>query len=141
MTSARRFSFTTTVGVINGVHRYTANFRAPAHPAAAARFSERNIFMLGVADLPDSRHTDNRNATNFTRGHSKLSVVTFFRYDLCKPACRANHLAALSWTHLDVMNLGTERNILDRQRIARKNIRILATQDCRIHLQPDRCDD
>src|SRR2546423_5436592 len=36
------------------------------------------------------------------------------------------------------MHLGTERNILDRQRIARQNVGFLAAQDHRSDLQTDR---
>src|SRR5690606_14284237 len=39
---------------------------------------------------------------------------------------------------LDIVNLGAERDILDRQRIARKNIGFLAAEDRRTDLEPDR---
>jgi hypothetical protein len=39
------------------------------------------------------------------------------------------------------VNFGTERDVLDRQRISRKDIRVLAAVDHRVHFQPNRSDD
>ena len=66
MTSARGFTFTTTVRVIDRVHRDTADLRTPALPAAAACFTKRFVLVLGVADLSDGRHADDGDAANFT---------------------------------------------------------------------------
>ena len=96
--------------------------------------------MLGVADLSNGCHTDDRNFANFTRGHSELCLIAFFSDDLCKTTGRADHLAAFSRTELNVVNLCTERYILDRQRISRQNIGLFAAQDHRSNRQSDRCD-
>ena len=39
------------------------------------------------------------------------------------------------------MDLRSERDVLDRQRIARQNIRVLAAQDHRVNLEAERGDD
>ena len=135
VTSARSFTFTAAVRVIDRVHRYTANFRAPAHPAAASRFTQADVLVLGVSDLSDRRHADDRNLSDFARGHSQLCIIAFFSNDLCKAAGRTDHLAAFSGTKLDIVNLRSERDILDRQRISRQDIRVFAAQDHRVDLQ------
>jgi hypothetical protein len=66
MTPAGGFPFATTVRVIDRIHSDTANFWPLAHPTISARFTERNIFMLGVTNLSDRRITNYWNASNFT---------------------------------------------------------------------------
>src|ERR1051325_7806039 len=46
-------ALTTTVGVVNRVHRHTANGRADAQPALAAGLAPVDVALLGVADLAD----------------------------------------------------------------------------------------
>src|SRR5687767_5267615 len=118
--AARGLTFAAAMRVIDRIHRDASNLRPLAHPATATRFTERNILVLGVAALSYGRHTDDGNAPDFARRHTHLRVVAFLRDDLGKAACRTDHLTALSGTKLDVMNFRTERNVFDRQRIARQ---------------------
>ncbi len=45
----RRFTFTTTVRVIDRVHDHTARLRTAAQPAAAPGFTDRNGFIFHIA--------------------------------------------------------------------------------------------
>src|SRR5687767_5169410 len=76
--AARGFSFTAAVRVIDRIHRDAAYMRSNSLPARATRFAERNVFVLDVADLSDSRATLDRHAPNFARRHAQLRVQTFF---------------------------------------------------------------
>ena len=96
--------------------------------------------MLGVSNLSDGRHANHRHLANFARRHSQLCMIALFSDDLCKTTCGADHLAAFSGTQLNVMNLCTERDILDRQRVSRQNIGFFAAQDHRSDRQSERCE-
>src|SRR5690606_8266699 len=65
VTAAGGLALTAAVRVIDRVHSNTAYFRTFALPAISSRLTERNVFVLGVADLTDSSHTDNRDTANF----------------------------------------------------------------------------
>src|ERR1051325_3562078 len=43
--------------VIDRIHYHTAHCRTNSHVAGAACFSDRDVFVIQVADLTDSRHT------------------------------------------------------------------------------------
>src|SRR5690606_12788758 len=45
------FALTATVGVVDRVHRHTANGRANAEPATTAGLAERLVAMVAVADF------------------------------------------------------------------------------------------
>ena len=94
--------------------------------------------MFRVAHLPNRCHANHGNLADLAGRHAKLCVIALFGNDLCKPARRANHLPAFSGSQLDIMNLGAERNILDRQSISRQNIGFLAAQYHRADLETDR---
>ena len=51
----RRFTFTTTMRVINRVHHHTADGRTNAAPTHCARFTDLAQAMLCIADLTNSR--------------------------------------------------------------------------------------
>src|SRR5687767_13158073 len=63
--AARSFSFTAAMRVIDRIHRDAAYVRSNSLPASATGFAERNVLVLDVADLSDSRATLNRHAPNF----------------------------------------------------------------------------
>src|ERR1700712_2654088 len=56
LTSARGLTFHTTVRGVDRVHRNAAVGRANALPAIASGFADRDIFVVGVANLADGRH-------------------------------------------------------------------------------------
>src|SRR5918994_85302 len=55
VTTTGGLALATTVGVVDGVHRDTADGRADALPAVAAGLAPVDVGLLGVADLADGR--------------------------------------------------------------------------------------
>src|SRR5580698_11494237 len=55
VTSARGLTFTTTVRVIDRVHRDTAVGGPNTLPAIASGFADGNVLVVGVSDLADGR--------------------------------------------------------------------------------------
>jgi hypothetical protein len=52
MAAAGRLAFTAAERVIDRVHRDAAHVRPLTHPAAPARFADRHVLVIDVADLP-----------------------------------------------------------------------------------------
>src|SRR5271168_4791713 len=50
-----RLALATAVRMVNRVHRNAAHMTALAEPSRASGFTDRNIFMVEIADLADSR--------------------------------------------------------------------------------------
>lgn len=141
MSAAARFALTAAMRVIDRIHRNAAHFRTFSHPSAAASLTQRDILVFGIAYLADRCVADHRNLSNLARRHAKLSIFAVFGYDLCKTAGGTHQLSALAGPKLDIVNLGAERDISDRQRISRQDVGILAAQHGRTDLEPDRSDD
>ena len=78
--------------------------------------------MVEIADLPDSRAAVDVNLANFARRHSDCRVIAFFSHELSRRARTANELPALADFHFDVVNHCADRNIFERQSVARLNI-------------------
>src|SRR3954471_22115824 len=114
---------TTTVRVIDRVHDLTANLWTLAKPTALPRLAMRHQLVLGVADSADSRETLAVNQTHLGGRHAERYVLAFLGADLESRSPGASHLAATSGLELDVVHVGTERNLHQRQRIADSAIR------------------
>jgi hypothetical protein len=65
MTSTRRASFTTTMGMVDGVHRNTSYGWSDATPPFRACLTQLSQGVLGVSDFADNRPTVNRHTAHF----------------------------------------------------------------------------
>ncbi|AJE02536.1 hypothetical protein GPICK_03345 [Geobacter pickeringii] len=122
MAPSRGSTFTTTVGVINRVHCNTPNLRTPTEPTGAACLTKRNIFMIKVANLTNSRNAVKKNHANFTRRKFHLRILAFLRHQLRKGPRAPCQLPTFSNLQFNVMNDGTKWYSTKRQRISRLNI-------------------
>src|SRR5437667_7806272 len=129
ISSPGSFSFTASVRVVHGIHRHAAHVWANAAPARASGFTQRNIFVLDVSHLADSRATLDGHAANLAGRHAQLRMISFFGEQLRKGPRSPRHLAAFAGPQLDIMNLRTQGNVTDGQSVAGKNIGIFAAGD------------
>src|SRR5206468_1299418 len=60
MAAALGLALAPAVRMVDRVHRRAAHGRPLAEPAAAARFPDRHVLMVGVPDLADRRTADER---------------------------------------------------------------------------------
>src|ERR1051325_7101027 len=63
--------------MIDRVHPHPTHMRSPASPAGASCFTARNVHMIDIADLANSRETVSVNAANFARRHFHQRVAGF----------------------------------------------------------------
>src|SRR5690348_9361550 len=69
-----RLALTTTVRVVDRVHRHTADGRALALPAHAAGLAPVDVRLLGVADLADGGAAARVDVADLARGQTQLGV-------------------------------------------------------------------
>ena len=74
MTTTGGLTLTTTVRVVDRVHRDTADGRADALPALAAGLAPVDVRLLGVADLADRGAAARVDVADLARGQTQLRV-------------------------------------------------------------------
>jgi hypothetical protein len=129
VTSARGLTFTTTVRVVDRVHRDTAVGRANTLPAIASGLADGDVLVVCIANLADGRHAFDEDLAGLARGQLEERVVAFLGDELNLSAGRTSHLRTLAGTKLDVVDSGAGRNVFERQSVADENIRVRAAHD------------
>src|SRR5579871_306259 len=122
MTAARRFALTASMRMVDGVHRDAAIVRRLAQPASPSRFTQRDVFVVQITNLPHGRHALRQHAPHFTRRQLQQRDAAFFRNQLCLRSRRARHLGALAGLQLDIVDNRAGRHVLHRQGITQQNI-------------------
>ncbi len=127
--------------VITGRHGCSTNGRADAHVPFASSFTQLDIAVIQVAYLPDGGIAHLAYQANFTRGHSHLGVIAFFGQQLSSNTGCADELTAFTFFQLNIVDQRTNRDIRDRQAVARTNFGLRARHQGVANLQIHRSDD
>src|SRR5215831_4172950 len=139
--ATRGLTFTATMRVIYRVHGYAADMRTNSAPARATRFTQRNILVFDVTDLPNRGPALNRHPPHLARRHAQLSIRALLCQQLRERARSPRHLAAFAGAQLNIMNLRAQRNIPNRQGISRQNVRVFAARNRLTYFQSHRSND
>ena len=123
------------------VHRNTARLRTASEPAAAACLTDGDVLMLEVADLSDRRTAVDMHAADLAGRHTEECVVAFLCHELRGCSRAAHELCALADLELDGMDHRTERDILERKRVARLDISLGTRLHDIADLEAVRCED
>src|ERR1700722_12168034 len=107
------------VRVIDRVHHDAAHRRPHAQPAHRAGLAEHAQVVLIVADFADGGAAIDVDLANLPRLQAHARIQPFARRELRGAAGRAGELAALAHFHLDVVHRAADRNVPQRQRVAR----------------------
>src|SRR3989338_4821098 len=134
MATAGRLAFAAAHRMIHWVLGQRTRGRTTTHPAVAAGLPEQNIFMIDVANLPDSRVTIRRDEPHFARRKLHVGSLSFFGHEDRVTAGTANDLTATVPCKFDVMDLGAKRNFFQRKRVPRLDLRTRPARDS----HPDR---
>src|ERR1700740_1756462 len=76
-TTAFALALTTSHGVIDWVHHHTANVRPPAEPTSSSSLAARNVHMICVPYLTDSRVGVLVDLPDFTGRHPHQCITSF----------------------------------------------------------------
>jgi hypothetical protein len=105
------FSSATPVRVIHRVHRRSAHLRPKPPVPPSSGISNGQIFMFGVAHLPDRRHAGVRHHANFAGRHLERGKPILFRHDANFRSRRSRHLRAVARHQLHRVDHGPERDV------------------------------
>src|SRR6516165_11223723 len=119
MTAARGTPFTTTMGVVDRVHRDPAIVRLAAEPAIAAGLAKIGVHVVGVRHRTDRGETAAMNQALLARAQAHDDITLVATDDLRIGAGRTRDGAALADLHLDVVHDGADRDRLQRHGVAR----------------------
>ncbi len=129
MTSARGTAFAAAMRVIDRVHGHTAVMRLATQPARAAGLAQVDVLLVGVRHRADGRHAFGPHDADFTGRQAKLGIALILADQLHVGTGGTGDLTALADLHLDIVDHGADRNVLQRQRVARLDVDLLASHD------------
>ena len=112
--TALGLTLTTTVGVIDRVHRHTADRRADTEPTGAAGLAEGLLIVVAIADLADRGAALGVDVAQLARRHLERRLTVLDRHQLKAGPGAAGDLRAASRHELDAVQAGRRRD--DRQR-------------------------
>jgi hypothetical protein len=127
--TTRAAAFAATHRVIDGVHRHATVVRASALPTHAAGLAPHDVRVLGVADHADRGAAVDVDAAHLARGQTQRGPVGLLRHQRDARAGRAAELCAATDLELDAVDLGADRDVAQRQRVARLDIRRVRRHD------------
>src|SRR5688500_10046362 len=99
MTTTRGTTFTTTVRMIDRVHRHTADGRADTHPALGAGLADLLEVVLAVAHLADRGAAVGGNLAHLARTQAQRGITLFAGDQLRRGAGRTGDLSLLARLH------------------------------------------
>src|SRR6185437_744485 len=117
--------------MVDRIHCDGAHRRPDAAPAHGACLADRTQAVLFVADFADRRAAIDVHLANFAGAKAHLRIHAFARQQLHAGAGRTRHLRALARLHLDAVDRRADRNVAQRQRVARLDRRLGARQQLR----------
>src|SRR6266849_5578914 len=112
-------AFTSTVRMVDRIHRDAAHGGSHAAPADAAGLADRLEAVLFVADLTDGGAAIDVHLADLARTQPQLRVAALSRKQLNRGARGARELCAPAGLHLDAVNRSADRDVPKRQGIAR----------------------
>src|SRR3989441_447133 len=127
--------------VVDGVHHRAAHRRAEAEPAHPTRLPDRYVLVVEVAHLPDRRHAVDRPHPHLARRQLERRPLALLRQELRLRAGAPAHLRAAARLELHVVNERADRDVAERQRVARQDVGLRSRHDRVAHFEAERRDD
>src|SRR4051794_36143366 len=115
-------TLTATVRVVDRVHGHTADGRALALPPHPAGLAPVDVGLLGVAHLADRRPAAHVHVADLAGGHAQLRVLALLGDQLHAGPGRAGDLRAAARAQLDGVHHGADRDVAQRQVVARLDV-------------------
>src|SRR4051812_20794935 len=115
-------ALTTAVRVVHRVHDDTADGRALALPPHAAGLAPVDVRLLGVADPADGGAAAHVDVAHLAGGHAQLRAAALLGDQLGRVAGGAGDLGAAARTQLDAVHRRADRDVAQRQVVARLDV-------------------
>src|SRR6266699_5554898 len=124
MLPRRGLSLTAAMRVVDRIHRDAAHGGSHAAPAHAPGLADRFQAVLLVADFADRRAAFDVHFANLPGTQAHLGVAPLAGAQLHRSPCRARKLRAPAGLHFHAVNGGSDRDVPQRQGIARFDRRL-----------------
>src|SRR6266508_1612059 len=131
MLPRRGLSLTAAMRVVDRIHRDAAHGGSHAAPAHAPGLADRFQAMLLVADFADRRAAFDVHFANLPGTQAHLGVAPLAGEQLHRSLCRARKLRAPAGLHFHAVNGGSDRDVTQRQGIARFDRRLRPRHELR----------
>src|ERR1700712_448767 len=122
VTATGGLALATTVRVVDGVHPDTTDGRALALPAHAAGLAPVDVGLLGVADLAHGGAAAYVDVAHLARGHPQLCARALLGDELGTVAGGTGDLGTATGPELDAVDRRTDRDVAQRQVVARLDV-------------------
>jgi len=139
--AAFRFPLTTAHRMIDRVHYHAPHVRSASLPPRATSFSAGNVHMIYISNLTDGGETVLVDPTDFAGRHFYQRVTTFEVIQDRLLTCAASNLTTAAGTQFNVVNVCSQRNCAERQRITEIRRNIMAGDYLGADLEPVRRQD
>ena len=103
-------TFTTTVWVVDRVHRCTANSRTDPFPALTSCFSFDAQVVFWIGNSAKSGSAIFIDHAHFAGRHAECGIAAAARHKLSRKAGRTDKFTAFSGMHFDIADRRTERH-------------------------------
>ncbi len=123
MSTRVSLTFTTTVWVIDRVHRRTSSLRSNTSMSTSTSLTNNFVTDLFVTDSTDSCKTFTKNISHFRWRKSKRYIFTISTHDLCISTSWTCHLTTMTRAHFNVMYQCTNRDRLKFHCVTSLNIK------------------
>src|SRR5205823_13237460 len=135
MAAARGLALAAAHRMVHRVHRHPAHAAEPAEPATPSRLAVRDVLVIEVSDLADHRPTLNVETAHFSRRQAELRVFAFLRHQLAERSGAARHPRRAAGEQLDVVDVGAERNVPERETVPELDLGVRAGLNHLAHLE------
>jgi len=129
MTSTGALTFTTTHRMVNRVHCNTTYMRSSTFPSVPTSLTELGATVLAVANGTNAGAAVFMELANLTGRKTYQNVVAFFGHELRGNTSGAHELGAFADFHFDVMDNGTQRDVVHRQAVTWLDINVVASHN------------
>lgn len=110
MTSTGGLTFTTTMGVIDGIHNNTPNLRTLSKPTGTTSLTDGNVHMVLVTNGTDGGGTLIEHHPHLAGGHLEGDVIPFLGDQSGAGTGGPNKLPTPAELKLNVVNLKSQGN-------------------------------
>ena len=131
----------TAVGVVAGVHNGTTAAGTNAHVALTAGLAQVDVLVVDVGNLAHNCGAVHGHVAHLTGGQTNQSVAILLSHQLSHVASGTNQLSAAAGIQLDVVDDGTDGDVLEGQAVAGLDVGALAADDNIADLQAVGSDD
>lgn len=134
-------TFSSSMRMVDGVHGLSQDFRPPSHMSFGSGLADTDVVVIQVADDSNGGVAILGNKTGLSRRHADLSHISFKGSDLAIGAGRTDGLPAFARFQFKIMDVETNRNILQLHAVANFHLGLLAANHMGILQQTIGSDD